>query len=232
MLICATMEVIWQIHRTAREVRAGNPATLVRANARVNKEEKVMNNNVKKALSPIILKITAPDPDKRISVKELFDAAADGKKLIEFQVTKAVQDADGFMSPIDGVSNEAPVKIEVVLNGAEYRNSRGTVGLFKGYTTEAVTLPGRRSIRVTTLDDNGKESGKDDDDTCLGAMTFVQLAFDEGSQSGEIRRYANSEFDVKLGSMTKTFPIDDPDDTTTPLPMVCRNPVREDDINA
>ncbi len=183
------------------------------------------------ATTPIILKVSAPN-NTRYETKQLWDMARDADSPIKLIVNKAVQNPDGSMAPIENVSDKS-VEIEMILNGAIARNTRGTVALFMGHTCDPATLPGK-DIRVTILDDKGQPtSSKEADDVGFtGDTTYAMFIWDEGSQSGEIRRYVNSKFDVKLGTMAKVFPIDDMSTDITPVPTGCRKPVSEDDINA
>lgn len=187
--------------------------------------------NTVKSVTPIILKIT-PAAGKNYTIEQLWELAKQAQTPAEFQVTKALENSDGSVSAIDNVSDKS-APMSVILNGAIYRNSRGTVSLFMGHTCGAVTIPGK-PIRVSTLDDKGQLTGNKEADATgfTGDTTFVTLVWDEGSQSGEIRRYVNASYDVKLGTMGKIFPIDDPDNDTTPVPTNCHKPVDEDTINA
>lgn len=190
-----------------------------------------MKNQIQKGTSPIILRVAAAG-GANYSISQLWDLAKDADTPVKLAITKALQNSDGSVSAIENVSDKETV-VEVVLNAAIARNNRGTVAMFMGHTNDPATLPGK-ALRLTLLDANGVPTNNKDSDNVgfSGPTTFVSFVWDEGSQTGEIRRYVNSAYDVSLGTMSGVFPIDDVSDDTTPVPVVCRKPVSEDDINA
>lgn len=188
-------------------------------------------NTITKGTSPIILKVV-PVAGTTYKINQLWDLARDAEDPIKLAVSKVLQKDDGSVAAIENVSDKT-VEIEAILNGAIARNNRGTVAIFLAHTCDPAKLPGK-DTRVAILDDKGQPTGaKEVDDVGFnGDSTFIQFIWDEGSQTGEIRRYVNSKFDVAMGTMSKVFPIDDMSTDCTPVPTGCRRPVSEDDINA
>lgn len=185
---------------------------------------------MKKGQSPIIIRVGSADKNTKLTVEELWAKSAPKcHDHVQLKLFKAYEDPQsGATTFIDDISDKE-TEIEMEINGAIARNSRGTVAMFLGHICGPVTLPGK-DIRISEMSDPNK---KDDDKVGFSeATTFVQFIWDEGSQTGEIRRYINSAFDVRLGTMHAGFPIDNPEDDRTPVPAGCIKPVKEDDINA
>lgn len=187
------------------------------------------------AKTPVIIQL-APPAGEHYKISELFDKARDMSAPVKFVLTKALEDAHGRIVPIKDVSDQS-VEAELILNGAINRNGFGTVAIFAGYTCAPVTLPGR-SLRLSLLDDDGKDTGvKQDDNVVLsGDSTYVSLIFDEASQSGWLTRISNATYDiVELGSMLGVMTIDDRipqrDVILTRPPILCLAEVDENGIN-
>lgn len=181
-------------------------------------------NTVKKGTSPIILRV-APDKNSPYKIEDLWAKSLPScHDRIKLMVYKAYEAPNGVTVFIDNVSDKG-TEIELEINGAAARNSRGTAAMFMGHICGAVNLPGK-PIRVSL-----PSSKEDDTIGFTEPTTFISFVWEEGSQTGEIRRYINSAYDVNLGTMHAGFPIDDPGDDRTPVPSGCIKPVQEDDIN-
>lgn len=187
-------------------------------------------NIIQKAATPLVFRITPPQNITYATI-DLKQKAVEELDSIKLNVSKALQNADGSISPITGISDQL-TEIEVILNGMCSRNNRGTVAQFMGWTCGAVTLPGLPT-KLTVFDDNGQPlPDKKDDAAGFNEDTvYVEFVWDEGSQTGELRRYSNSQYDVRPGTMTKVFPVDSYGDDKSPVPTGCHAPVDESSIN-
>ena len=190
-------------------------------------------NNTKSASTPIIFRVTPP-AGTTLKVKDLKQMAVDEKDVIKLCIAKALQNDDGSISTIAGISNQQ-VEIEVILNGMASRSNLGSVGYFMGWTCGAVALPGLPTkLTVYGVDADGKPVETKENDT-VGfnePTVYVEFVFDDGAQTGELRCYVNNNYTVQPGTMTGAFPIDHYGDIRTPIPTACHADVDEASINA